>query len=196
MEQPTPGNREGEGSCAREDRVRFRDRRPEAWQLVFHQWFPVIYRYVALHTGAPREEVEDLCSEVWLQAVASAGSYDPARGSPGRWLMGICRNVLASRALTSRGDPLRERVSLQEEKVSTPDSADGQREALARAYQASVRQMDREVLESHYLDGLALAEVAGRHGLSKAAAERFLRRGRLTLRRLFRSFDRRTRTES
>ena len=52
-----------------------------------------VYGYAARRVG--RDLAEDVTSEVFAAAVRSAATFDPERGTPIAWLMGIATNVLA-----------------------------------------------------------------------------------------------------
>jgi RNA polymerase sigma factor (sigma-70 family) len=62
--------------------------------------FEAVYRanvagvtsFFARRCGEP-QEVADLTSETFVQAVGSLGSFDPRRGTPRAWLFGIARHV-------------------------------------------------------------------------------------------------------
>jgi RNA polymerase sigma-70 factor (ECF subfamily) len=54
-----------------------------------------IYAYVAYRLG-DGPEAEDVTSEVFEQAVRYRSSYDPRRGEPIAWLIGIARRCIAS----------------------------------------------------------------------------------------------------
>jgi len=51
-----------------------------------------IYSYVAYRIG-PGSDAEDVTSETMLRAVRYRSSYDPKRGKPLSWLIGIARTV-------------------------------------------------------------------------------------------------------
>ncbi len=55
-----------------------------------------VYSYVAYRIGAGAE-AEDVTGETFARAVRYRGSFDPRKGSPLVWLLGIARNVVAGR---------------------------------------------------------------------------------------------------
>ena len=66
----------------------------DAFGALYRQHVSTIYRYCWLHTGGPRETVEDLTSTVFLRAWQSLGRYEE-RGRPfAAWLHTIARNVV------------------------------------------------------------------------------------------------------
>ena len=65
-----------------------------AFGALYRQHVTTVYRYCWLHTGGPRETVEDLTSTVFLSAWQSIGRYEE-RGRPlAAWLHTIARNVV------------------------------------------------------------------------------------------------------
>jgi RNA polymerase sigma factor (sigma-70 family) len=55
-----------------------------------------VYAYVAYRIG-PGPDAEDVTSEVFERAVRYRSSYDPKRGDPMAWLIGIARRSIDSR---------------------------------------------------------------------------------------------------
>lgn len=53
-----------------------------------------VYAYVAYRVGN-REDAEDITSAVFERAVRYRSTYDPAKGSPIAWLVGIARTLVA-----------------------------------------------------------------------------------------------------
>ena len=62
-----------------------------------------VYSYVAYRIG-PGPEAEDVTSETYARALRARDSYDPARGAPVAWLIGIARRCLAE-AMAARPVP-------------------------------------------------------------------------------------------
>lgn len=66
----------------------------DAFGALYRQHVSTVYRYCWLHTGGPRETVEDLTSTVFLRAWRSIDRYEE-RGRPfAAWLHTIARNVV------------------------------------------------------------------------------------------------------
>jgi len=59
-----------------------------------------VYSYVAYRIGAG-PEAEDVTSDVFERAVRYRDSYDPRRGEPLSWLLGIARRRIADRRVTA-----------------------------------------------------------------------------------------------
>ena len=53
-----------------------------------------VYAYVSYHIG-PGPDAEDVTSETYARALRARDTYDPSRGQPIAWLIGIARRCLA-----------------------------------------------------------------------------------------------------
>jgi RNA polymerase sigma-70 factor (ECF subfamily) len=62
-----------------------------------------VYSFVAYRLG-PGPEAEDVTSEVFERALRYRSAYDPQRGEPVAWLIGIARRCLADAPSTTAGD--------------------------------------------------------------------------------------------
>src|SRR5918996_6577270 len=66
-----------------------------------------VYAYAAYRLGDP-QEAEDVTSEVLERALRYRGSYDPRKGQPVTWLLGIASRCVADalqRRAAERGVP-------------------------------------------------------------------------------------------
>lgn len=135
-----------------------------------------IYAYVAYRIGAGPDS-EDVTSEVFARALRYRKSYDGSKGTPGAWLTGIARRVLAERATQDR-DTVSE----------VPDTAGPGRledESVSRltmqAAVATLGERDRELVALRYGADLTAAQIGELLDLSPNAVEVALHRA---LRRL------------
>lgn len=62
-----------------------------------------VYAYVA-YTIGDGPDAEDVTSETFERGLRYRNSYDPAKGSPATWLVGIARRCIADRPRPSAGD--------------------------------------------------------------------------------------------
>ena len=71
-----------------------------------------VYAYVAYRVG-PGPDAEDITSDVFERAVRYRDSYDPKRGEPMAWLIGIARRCVngAAPAPTVALDPVEEHAA-------------------------------------------------------------------------------------
>ena len=137
---------------------------------------PRVYAYVAYRIGAGAD-ADDATGEVFARAVRYRTTYDPARGEPIGWLLGIARRVLAERGR----EPAT--VSLDESwDGSANDVSDlvAERVDLWRAV-ATLSERDRELIALRYGADLSAAQIAALLGAETHAVEVALSRavGRL-----------------
>lgn len=132
-----------------------------------------VYAYVAYRIG-DGPEAEDVTSETFERALRYRKSFDPRRGEPVSWLIGIARNVVAEA-------PRRALAEFREERA---DSGLEERAAvridLARAL-AMLEPRDRELVSLRYGSDLTARQIGELLGLKTNAVEVALHRalGRL-----------------
>ena len=117
-----------------------------------------------------REDAEDLCSEVFLNAIRALPDFDETKASLSTWLYTISRNTLT--------DHLRRQSTWEELSPEPLENASAQaqtvREDTLRELAAALRELDREqrdIVILHYYNGYSLVEVAERMGLSYGAVK-------------------------
>jgi RNA polymerase sigma-70 factor (ECF subfamily) len=138
------------------------------------------------------QEVADLTSETFLEAIRHFGGYDPRRGTVRAWLFGIARHRFARHCEeVTRGRALEERVRIatllaedvREEIEARIDAQQVGRELLARCAQMS--ELDRSAIELVDLAGLTPREAASALQISPATLRVRLFRARTRLRKEF-----------
>jgi len=65
---------------------------PEAWARIYDAYAERLYLYALARTGS-RQAAEDITSLVFLKALKTIASYNPARRPLLAWLYGIARHV-------------------------------------------------------------------------------------------------------
>jgi RNA polymerase sigma factor (sigma-70 family) len=130
-----------------------------------------VYSYVAYRT-ADGPEAEDLTSEVFERAVRYRQSYDPRRGAPVAWLLGIARRCVDD--------------ALRRPRTPTTDSIDGaspqnvETETVERlTLAAAIDQLDeraRDLLALRYGADLSARQIGVVLGLKTNAVEVALHR--------------------
>jgi RNA polymerase sigma-70 factor (ECF subfamily) len=136
-----------------------------------------LYAYVA-YTVGDGPDAEDLTSEAVERGLRYRDSYDPSRGTPLTWLIGIARRCLADRALRPAPVP-REHV---EDEPTWEDLAG--EAALRLSVRAAVERLpprDRELVALRYGADLTARQIAELLELKTNAVEVALHRalGRL-----------------
>jgi RNA polymerase sigma factor (sigma-70 family) len=139
-----------------------------------------VYAYVAYRIG-PGPVAEDITSETFARGVRARATFDPARGNPNAWLVGIARRVIADE-LARREVPVAEpheradAHDLSERVVERVTLADGMRLLPER---------DRELLALRYGGDLTAAQIGRLLDMQTNAVEvalhRALRRLRSTM---------------
>ena len=104
-----------------------------------------VYAYVAYRVG-PGPDAEDITSDVFERALRYRASYDPKRGEPMAWLIGIARRCVNGAA----ADPHRALDSV-EERAAPGDLADDavRRLSLADAM-SQLSERDRDLIALRY----------------------------------------------
>jgi RNA polymerase sigma-70 factor, ECF subfamily len=136
-----------------------------------------VYSYVAYRIG-PGPDAEDVTSETYARALRGRDGYDPSRGAPVAWLIGIARRCLAE-AMTARPVPTQE----------LPEAADAgdleeqtlRRLALAAAV-GSLDEREQELIALRYGADLSARRIGEIVGLRTNAVEVALHRALLRLR--------------
>lgn len=193
MPQPTSLSRRLARVSARErgvgpEHLRWIASDPEIFEVFYRQHVESIQRFVARRVG-DRDRAADLTAEVFLAAIGAAHRYRPRRGSPGAWLHGIARTVLAADRRRSgreraREERLRGSALLDEDDAALIDAridAVAQLRALYRAMDR-LSEPERAVLEHVALDELSLTEAAAAAGVRPVTARVRLHRARRKLR--------------
>jgi RNA polymerase sigma factor (sigma-70 family) len=162
---------------------------PAAFQELYRRHVDQLIGFGVRRLSSP-EEVADLVSAVFLQAIQSAGRYDPGQAGVTSWLFGIAANLLAE----GRRRGVREALALQRlagQRLLQPDEYEEleRRIDAARlhgAVQAAVAALpdgERQLLELVSFDGLSPTQAAQAIGLRPAAARMRLSRARHKVRR-------------
>ncbi|MFC5731107.1 MULTISPECIES: RNA polymerase sigma factor [Nocardioides] len=157
---------------------------PDAFEAFYREHVEAVQRFVARRVADPHLAA-DLAADVFLAAIDAAAGYRPDRGSPGGWLIGVARNVVASefRRQSRQRDAVRR---IAGRRLLDPDSLgraeerlDAERETRA-LYDAlgSLSARDRALVELVAVDGLSITEAAAVLGVKPATARVRLHRGR------------------
>ena len=159
------------------------------FERLYRAQVDAVTAYFARRSADP-QTVADLTADTFVQAIASFGSYDPARGSGRAWLFGIARRIYAGHCEASsrqheRVARLAGRRELEPDQVGELlDRIDAERvgRGLVAAL-AALPALDRALVELVDLAGFAPREAAAALGLSAGAARMRLMRARARLRK-------------
>lgn len=167
-----------------------------AFDEFFAAYFQRLFRFAVRRLGDP-DAAEDVVQAVLVTAVRRIGTW---RGEAAlfTWLCTLCRHELfaharrvgrrlEAQALDDDPDVRATLEAMSADRRDRPD--DGlQRRELARLVQVVLDYLpDRygDVLEWKYIQGLSVAEIAGRLGATPKAAESVLTRARQAFREAF-----------
>lgn len=162
-------------------------RDPDAFEAFYREHLPWVRRFVARRVD-DSHAAADLTADIFLAAIDSADGYHARHGSPGAWLTGVARNVVADHFRrhareTRANSRLVGRALLDEQSADhIVERIDGER--LARElYQslAALSENQRAVVELVAVDGLNLAEAAQVLGITAGNARVRYHRARARL---------------
>ena len=142
-----------------------------------------VYAYVAYRLG-DGPEAEDVTSETFARALRYRDSFDPRKGEPVGWLIGIARRCIADAALSRR--PYQELDDGTEPAAPGDVEADTLRRIELRAAVASLDEAGRELVALRFGADLSARQIAELTGKSTHAVEVALSR---TLERLRKSLE-------
>lgn len=132
------------------------------------------------------QDAEEVTMDVYVQVWDQAQRYSPARGRPLAWLLMIARSRALDR-LRSGARRRRHQRSLEESAVVETAAEDAATVTLEQGEQlggvlAGLPDVQRQVLELAYLEGLTQAQVAERLGEPLGTVKTRMRRGMARLR--------------
>jgi RNA polymerase sigma factor (sigma-70 family) len=137
-----------------------------------------VYSYAAYRLG-PGPDAEDVTSAAIERALRYRSSFDPRKGSPQAWILGIARTCV--------DDHLRGRAPREEELAGRPESDELEHEAVLRLSVASALDAlddgDRELIALRYGADLSTRQIAALLQMKTNAVDVALHRARERLRR-------------
>jgi RNA polymerase sigma factor (sigma-70 family) len=135
-----------------------------------------VYAYVAYRIGAG-SEAEDVTSETFERALRYRDSFDPRKGTPLAWLLGIARSTVAGRRL-------RVHEQLDAEAAAGADEIEEQVAARLDLQAALERldERDQELISLRYGADLSSKQIGELLGLEPGAVDVSLHRARSRLR--------------
>lgn len=163
---------------------------PTALERFYRDHVEEVMRFVARRVTDPATAA-DLTSDVFVAALGSARTFDPRRGTPRAWVIGIARLVVLGEYRRSAAEAEKQRrVSGRRllddaDMVRMEERLDAAREA--RALYKLIDRLpagERDVLELVGVDGLSVTDAAAALHISPTAARVRLHRARRTLRAL------------
>jgi RNA polymerase sigma factor (sigma-70 family) len=138
-----------------------------------------VYSYVAYRIG-PGPDAQDITNDAFERAIRARKTYDPSRGTPVAWLIGIARRCVA--------DAMAARPSVGGELPDAPSAENLEEEAVRRLSLAeaiaTLDERDQELLALRYGADLGARRIAEILGLRTNTVEVALHRALARLRYL------------
>jgi RNA polymerase sigma factor (sigma-70 family) len=147
---------------------------PAAFELFYRRHVDRVLGFSARRLRDPHD-VADVVAATFLAVLTSASTYDPNRGEPGAWLLGIAARVIAGQARRADRDrALANKIAGRrwlgsndierlEERITAEQSVAGLMQVVDR-----LKPRDREALLLVGMDGLTPTQAAGVLGISPA----------------------------
>ena len=136
-----------------------------------------VYAYVAYRIGAGAE-AEDVTSDAFERALRYRDSFDPRKGEPVSWLIGIARRCIADAALS----PQSAEVDLENEVATEDLEGNALRRIELSAAMAQLDERDRELVALRYGADLTARQIGEVMGMKTNAVEVALHRALRSLR--------------
>ena len=137
-----------------------------------------VYSYAAYRLG-PGADAEDVTSAAIERALRYRSSFDPRKGSPQAWVLGIARTCV--------DDHLRDRAHRQEEPLPRRESDELEQETVLRVSVGTaldaLDDADRELIALRYGADLSSRQIAALLEMKTNAVDVALHRARERLRR-------------
>ncbi len=157
---------------------------PLALDIFYRRHVERVIRFVARRSSTP-SDVADAVADVFLRVIESGASYNPRRGEPVPWLLGIASHVVSQQR---RDQHRRSRIDAriagrdlldEDDYLRLEERIDAEREAR-KVQQALVRlsASQREVLDLVVTERLSTAQAAQALGISSVTARMRLMRAR------------------
>jgi RNA polymerase sigma-70 factor, ECF subfamily len=138
-----------------------------------------VYAYIAYRVG-DGPDAEDLTSETFERAIRYRKSYDPKKGEPVAWLLGI-----AKRCIDGRGPTLEFATEHPDEPVASDLEEDTVRRLTVARAVGVLDERDRELIALRYGADLTARQIAELLGARTNAIEVALHRALGRLRETF-----------
>jgi RNA polymerase sigma-70 factor (ECF subfamily) len=162
-----------------------------AFEALFDEFFPRLYRYAVAHLNGDKEAARDVVQETFRKAIERLDTYRGEAALYG-WFCRICHNVLVDhcRARSRMGTTfttiedhgeIRAVLDALSAPVSTQPEDRATHRDVRRLVQAALDHLPPrygDALAWKYVEGLSVREIAGRLKLSAKATESLLTRAR------------------
>lgn len=147
----------------------------EAWRNLFEWHFEPVYRYCVRLACGRQDVAEEIAQEVFVTAGRRINKYRAKKGTFRGWLLGIAKNRFMKLELK---EARRRRYEAQVSRESSKGTDEGSQELLVYEALARLPAHYRMVLETKYIEGHTVSEIAENQGRTVKATESLLSRAR------------------
>ena len=168
--------------------IRFAEGNADIWRQFISRAIPRLYGMFMKNWPNP-SLAEELVQKTIFDAVRGLDSYEPSKGNPDEWILGIARNNirLEIRRRASRPSP-NGNISHYLEKIDTrplPEEVLERQETveMVRLALDRLKSKEQSVLKAKYVEGLAARDIAQRINVTEKAVHSLLYRAKNSLRR-------------
>jgi RNA polymerase sigma-70 factor (ECF subfamily) len=159
----------------------------DIWREFIDREIPLLYG-LFMRRWPNRSLAEELVQRTVFDAVRGRGSYDPSRGSPEEWILGIARNNVRLEIRKRAGRPsINGDIGRYLEAIDTvplPDEVLEREEtaAIVRSALGRLESKEQAVLRTKYIDGLSARDIAQQMNTTEKAVYSLLYRAKISLR--------------
>ena len=159
----------------------------EIWRDFISQQIPRLYGLFMKRWPNP-SLAEELVQKTMLDAVRGRSSYDPCKGGPEEWILGIARNNinLEARNRASRPSPNGDigRYFAAIDNQPLPDEVLERQETtlIVRSAMSRLEAKEQAVLKAKYIEGLDARDISRQMNVTEKAVHSMLYRARISLR--------------
>ena len=147
----------------------------QAWGKLFEWHFEAIYGYCLSLAGGQEDAAEEITQEVFVTAARCISRFKSRKGTFRSWLLGIAKKRFMKLESKKRR---RRRYEAQSSIGRCKTAAGSSEEHLVYEVLGRLPAHYRMVLESKYLEGHTMDEIAEREGVTVKAIESLLGRAR------------------
>ena len=142
---------------------------PEGRQDLVRRYADGLYRWSWARAEGNPELAQELVQRVFLTAFERPEAYDPGRGEPWGWLLGLALNHLKALRRDRRHPVLEVENEPATEAGPHPMEAEESRRQVRRALTSLAPEM-QSLLEEHDMKGRSLGQIARDLGLASSTA--------------------------
>ena len=160
----------------------------DVWREFIEREIPQLYG-LFMDRWPNRSLAEEMLQKTVFDAVRGRCSYDPSKGSPEQWILGIARNNIRLEIRRRASRPsINGDISRYFEAMDTkplPDEVLERQEmtVIVRSALSRLESKEKAVLEARYIEELSATDIARQMNTTEKAVYSMLYRAKISLRR-------------